>query len=71
MRIFPIGASKRKMLRFFRLCFFYGSLIGVLLTVVLIVFSDISRWLPVFLASTSLKSIEYFMKQSEKFSRKY
>ena len=70
MRIYPTGASKRKMLRFFRYCCFYGSLVGVLLSVVLVFTSDVLIWLRVFFASVSLKSIEYLMKQSEKFSRK-
>jgi hypothetical protein len=70
MRIFPIGVSKRKLIRFFRLCCFYGALAVLLLAVVLLIFTDISTFLPVVMISLGLKSTAYLLTAAETFLRK-
>jgi hypothetical protein len=70
MRIFLIGASKRRLIRFFRICCFYGTLAAVFLALVLLVFSGISMCLPVLMIALGLKSTAYLLAGAEKFLRK-
>ena len=70
MRIFPIGVSKRWFFRLCRVCCSYGAAVAAFLVIILLIFSDVSVWLPVLVASMSLKSIAYLLTGAEKFLRK-